>query len=122
MKEKMKVMIVDDSSIIRKLISSYIDEYNIEIVAEASDGKKALDLFTKFKPDIVTMDIVMPEMDGLTVIEKMLKIDNKVKIMAITALNDKSTGIEAIKLGAKSFMLKPFTPEKIKTAFSKLIG
>jgi two-component system chemotaxis response regulator CheY len=81
-----------------------------------------LDLFKKFKPDIVTMDIVMPEMDGLTVIGEMLKIDSNVKIMTITSLNDKSTGIEAIKLGAKSFMLKPFTPEKIKTAFSKLIG
>jgi len=122
MKEKVKVMIVDDSTIIRKLISKYIDEFNIEIVAEASDGKLAIEMFKKHNPDIVTMDIIMPELDGLTVIDQMKKLNENVKIVAITALNDKSTGIEAIKRGAKSFVLKPFSAEKIKETFSKLLA
>ncbi|MEJ2054310.1 MAG: response regulator [Calditrichaceae bacterium] len=122
MSDKVKLMIVDDSSIIRKLIRKYLDEYNMEIVGEASDGKTAVNLFKEKRPDIVTMDIVMPEMDGLSVIEELLKIYPNVKIIAVTALSDKRTGIQAIKLGAKSFVTKPFTPDKLQAAFSKLIS
>lgn len=121
MKENLKLMIVDDSSIIRKLIQNYLSEYNIEIVGEAGDGRSAVEMFKKVKPDIITMDIVMPEMDGLAVIDEILKIDNTVKIMVVTALSDKSTGIEAIRKGAKSYVVKPFTPDKLKTAFAKLV-
>jgi len=116
-----KLMIVDDSSIIRKLIQNYLNEYNIEIVGEAGDGKSAVELFKQLRPDIVTMDIVMPEMDGLSVIDEIRKIDSSIKIMVVTALSDKSTGIEAIKRGAKSYVIKPFTPDKLKHAFSKLL-
>lgn len=121
MDETIKVMIVDDSSIIRKLIQNYLNEFNIEIVGEASDGKTAVKLFQELKPDVVTMDIVMPEMDGISVIEEIRKIDDSVKIMVVTALSDKITGIEAIKKGAKSYVVKPFSPEKLQNAFSKLI-
>jgi two-component system chemotaxis response regulator CheY len=116
-----KLMIVDDSSIIRRIIKRHLDEYNLEIVGEASNGETALELFKRKRPDFVTMDIVMPRLDGLSVIKEMAKIDRDVKIIAVTSLADKATGIEAIKLGAKSYVTKPFSAEKLQTAFSKLI-
>ena len=116
-----KLMIVDDSSIIRRIIRRYVDEYNLDIVGEASNGEAAVELFIKERPDIVTMDIVMPKLDGLSVIKKLVEIDPAVKIIAITSLADKSTGIQAIRLGAKSYVTKPFSPEKLQTALIKLL-
>ena len=116
-----KLMIVDDSSIIRRIIKLHVDEYNLEIVGEASNGETALEIFRRKRPDIVTMDIVMPRLDGLSVIKEMTKIDHDVKIIAVTSLADKATGIEAIKSGAKSYVTKPFSAEKLQAAFSKLL-
>jgi len=122
MADKIKVLIVDDSVIIRQAIQKYLDEFNIEVVGTAEDGKVALDLFREKHPDIVTLDITMPEMDGLTVLEEMMRIDPNVRVMVVTALSDKSTGLKAIKLGARSFLPKPFTPEKLKESFERLLG
>ena len=115
-------MIVDDSAIIRQAIQKYLTSYNIEVVGTAEDGKVALDLFKETKPDAVTLDITMPEIDGLTVLKEMLKINKSVKVMVVTALTDKATGLKAIKLGAKSFLPKPFTEEKLKKSFFRLIA
>ena len=121
MEKKIKLMIVDDSAIIRQAIHKHLKDFNIEVVGNAEDGKVALEVFQKTRPDVVTLDITMPEMDGLTVLEEMLKIDKNVKVMVVTALSDKSTGLKAIKLGAKSFLPKPFTPEKLRSSFERLI-
>ncbi|MBD3225269.1 MAG: response regulator [Caldithrix sp.] len=120
--DKHKLLIVDDSSIIRKVIEKILITFNLEIVGTAADGAEALKLFKEKEPELVTLDITMPEIDGLTVLEEMLKINPQVKIMVVTALSDKPTGIRAIKLGAKSFVGKPFTEEKLKEAFRKMIG
>jgi two-component system chemotaxis response regulator CheY len=122
MGKKVKLMIVDDSVIIRQAIHKYLKDFNIEVVGTAEDGKVAIEVFKETKPDIVTLDITMPEIDGLTVLEEMLKIDRTVKVMVVTALSDKATGLKAIKLGAKSFLPKPFTPEKLKESFERVIG
>ena len=121
MSEQVKLMIVDDSAIIRQAIQKHLKDFNIEVVGTAEDGKIALEVFRETKPDVVTLDITMPEVDGLTVLEEMLKIDENVKVMVVTALSDKSTGLKAIKLGAKSFLPKPFTPEKLRSSFERLI-
>jgi len=122
MDDKIKVLIVDDSVIIRQAIQKYLDEFNIEVVGTAEDGKVALELFKRTHPDIVTLDITMPEMDGLTVLEEMMRIDQNVRVIVVTALSDKSTGLKAIKLGARSFLPKPFTPEKLKESFERLLA
>jgi two-component system, chemotaxis family, chemotaxis protein CheY len=122
MKDKVKVMIVDDSLIIREAIHKHLKNFNIEVVGQAEDGKVALEIFKQTDPDVVTLDITMPELDGLTVLEEMLKIKKDVKVMVITALSDKATGLKAIKLGAKSFLPKPFTPEKLRSSFERLIA
>ena len=121
MKEKIKLLIVDDSAIIRQAIQKHLMDFDIEVVGTAEDGKIALEVFRETKPDIVTLDITMPEVDGLTVLEEMLKIDINVKVMVVTALSDKSTGLKAIKLGAKSFLPKPFTPDKLRSSFERLM-
>jgi two-component system chemotaxis response regulator CheY len=121
MKEKVKLMIVDDSAIIRQAIHKHLKDFDIEVVGTADDGKVALEVFKSAHPDVVTLDITMPEIDGLTVLEEMLKIDSSVKVMVVTALSDKSTGLKAIKLGAKSFLPKPFTPEKLRSSFERLL-
>ena len=121
MNTKVRVMIVDDSAIIRQAIHKHLQDFNIDVVGTAENGKIALEVFKKTNPDIVTLDITMPEMDGLSVLEEMLKINKNVKVMVVTALSDKSTGLKAIKLGAKSFLPKPFTPEKLRSSFERMI-
>ncbi len=121
-KDKVRVMIVDDSAIIRQMIKKYLSDLNIEIVGTAEDGIQALQQFKKVKPDVVTLDITMPKMDGLTVLEEMIKLGTDAKIFVITALTDKATGMKAIKSGAKGFLSKPFTPEKLKSSFERLIN
>lgn len=122
MKETKKVMIVDDSSIIRQTIKKYISEEDLDIVGSAENGKIALELFQRTNPDIVTLDITMPEMDGLTLLKKMTKINNNVKVMIITALADKATGLKAMKFGAKSFITKPFTETILNENLKRLLA
>jgi len=122
METKAKVMVVDDSLIIQKVIQKYLENLNIEIVGTASDGKSAVDMFKEKQPDIVTLDITMPEMDGLEVLEELLKINKETKVMVVTALSDKATGLKAIKTGAKSFLAKPFTPEGLRASMKRLIS
>lgn len=122
MTPKLKLLIVDDSFIIRQAIKKYLKKYNLEVVGTAENGKVALELFEKTNPDIVTLDITMPEIDGLTVLEEMIKINNSVKVMVVTALTDKATGLKAIKLGAKSYLPKPFTEEKLQESFDRILA
>jgi len=122
MTDKLKLLIVDDSFIIRQAIKKYLKKYNLEVVGTAENGKIALELFEKTSPDIVTLDITMPEIDGLTVLEEMIKINKDVKVMVVTALTDKATGLKAIKLGAKSYLPKPFTEEKLQESFDRILA
>ena len=117
----MKLLIVDDSQIMRTAIESYLGDYDLEIVGAASNGKIALEMFNEYEPDVVTMDITMPEMDGVTCLEQMIKLKPTTKVMIITALSDKGTGLKALKKGARGYLHKPITPEKLKDAFDKLL-
>jgi len=118
----MKLLIVDDSNIIRKAIQKYTLKYNMELVGQAGDGKAALEIFKNTLPDIVTMDVTMPEMDGLTCLDAMLKIKSDAKIIIISALADKATALDAMEKGAFSFISKPFQEEKLDAVIEKIIG
>lgn len=122
MKEKFKILIIDDSMTIRQAIEKNLSDFPLEVVGMAGDGKTALELFKSTNPDVVTLDITMPELDGISVLKEMMKINKDVKVMVITALKDKATGLKAIQIGAKSYLVKPFTSEKLKSAFSRMIG
>jgi two-component system chemotaxis response regulator CheY len=122
MQEKLRLLIVDDSLTIRQAIEKNLRDFQLEVVGTAGDGKSALELFRSEGPDLVTLDITMPELDGISVLEQMMRLNKDVKVMVITALKDKATGLRAIQLGAKSYMVKPFTAEKLKAAFSRMLG
>jgi two-component system chemotaxis response regulator CheY len=117
-----RLLIVDDSSMVRRAIARFLEEFDIEVIAFAEDGNKALDLFKKLKPDLVTLDVTMPGLDGLEVLSEMVKINTSAKIMVITALVDKTLGLTAIRKGAKSYLTKPFSPQKLKNAFTHLLN
>lgn len=119
--KKKSLLIVDDSSIIRKAISLYLEDFDLEVVGTANNGESALKLFENLKPDFVTLDISMPGIDGFQTLKDMVKIDKSAKIIVITALADKSTGIKALKLGAINYLIKPFSPEKLKKLFDPLL-
>ena len=119
--DKKSLLIVDDSSIIRKAISLYLEDFDLEVVGTANNGVSALKLFKELKPDFVTLDISMPGIDGFQVLRDMVKIENKAKIIVITALADKATGIKALKLGAVNYLIKPFSAEKLKNLFKLII-
>ena len=115
----MKLLIVDDSNIIRRHIQREIGEGNHEI-RMAADGVEALKVFDEFAPEIVTMDITMPNMDGLSCVEAILRRNADTRILVISALADRGTAVEAVKRGATGFLLKPFTSETLATEISEL--
>lgn len=117
----MKLLIVDDSSVMRRTIEKHLTNYNLEIVGTAKNGKDALNQFEMKRPDVVTLDITMPEMDGLTCLDKMMAINPDAKVMIITALSDKYTGLLALDKGARSFLYKPVNQTDLVNAFDKLL-
>lgn len=116
----LKLMIVDDSNIIRSKIRRSHNDQKFSLVATASNGKEAVEMFKNNQPQVVTMDLTMPEMDGLECIEKLIALDPTVAILVVSALSDKSTGIQALELGAQGFLLKPFTEEQLSEALDEL--
>jgi len=118
----MKLMIVDDSSIMRRAIGKYLAPLNLELVATASNGQEAIDQFSLALPDLVTLDITMPQMDGLTCLSQLLVIKPTVKVIVISALSDPATGLKALKLGAKSFLPKPFTEAQLVDEIRRVAG
>jgi two-component system, chemotaxis family, chemotaxis protein CheY len=116
-----RLMIVDDSNIIRRRIERLTRADRLEIVGTACNGEEAVSLFAQLKPDIVTMDITMPKMDGIDCIAHMVKARPDVLILIISALADKATAIEAMKRGANGFLCKPFSETDLNQAFEKLL-
>ncbi|GBE14231.1 chemotaxis protein CheY [bacterium BMS3Abin14] len=113
-----KVMIVDDAMFMRNMIGDifqgkkFADE-EYEVVAEAENGIEAVEKYKEFRPDVVTMDIVMPEMTGIEALKEIIKIDEDARIIMCSALGQDSLVMEALDSGAKDFIVKPFQPEKV---------
>ncbi|OSI17825.1 response regulator [Neisseria dumasiana] len=113
-------MVVDDSNIIRNRITRSSENRGFEVVATAANGKDAVQLYDVLKPDMVTMDLTMPEMDGLACIRHIIDLDENANILVISALADKATGIKALEYGARGFIYKPFTDEDLFEALEEL--
>ena len=116
-----KVLIVDDSTVIRKAIRQFLNDYDVNIVGSASNGSAALEMFAEFRPDVVTLDITMPGLDGFHVLDEMIKLDASVRIMVITALADKATGLKALKSGARGYLTKPFSAQKLQETLGRIL-
>ena len=117
------MMIVDDSSVIRRKIDRFNESSKLfEVVAIAKDGEQAVKQFHSVKPQVITMDLTMPHMDGIQCIEAIMATGERPKILVVSALSDKATGIEALHKGARGFLCKPFTEEQLSAALLELIG
>lgn len=119
----MKLLIVDDSNIIRSRIARIAllpEMRGINVVGLAQNGSEALSICQRIIPDVVTMDLTMPEMDGNACIEEMVKMCPDVNILVVSALSDKATAIDALKRGARGFLYKPFTDEQLVNALLEI--
>lgn len=116
------VMIVDDVAFVRKTLADILKNANYQVVGEAADGAEAIKLFRELRPDLVTMDIVMPKMSGIEATRTILKLDKNAVVVIISAMGQENLVMEAIHVGAKDYILKPFTStEVIKTVERALL-
>lgn len=115
-----KVLIVDDTLFIRGSLKLILERNGFEVVGEAEDGYDAVKMYKALKPDIVTMDITMPGMDGIESLRRIKEFDKSANVVMITALGQESLVKESVLLGAKGFIIKPFDEEMIVKALSKL--
>jgi len=118
-------MIVDDALFMRKMLSDILKRENIEICGEAENGKEAIEKYRQLKPDLVTMDIVMPkveEIDGVGAVKEIMKIDPQAKIIMVSAMGQHSLVVEAIQSGAKDFVTQPFQPSRVIEAVRRALG
>ena len=118
---KKRLLIVDDSSIMRRTIEKNLEDYELTIIGQASNGIEALEMVEREKPDVITLDITMPEMNGIECLEGIMKIHPEAKVMIITALSDKLTGLLALDKGARGFLYKPVNADDLARAFDKLL-
>ena len=116
-----KVLIVDDSKLIRNIIKDELKKKGHQIVAEATNGKEAIEFFKDKSPDLITMDITMDEMDGLEAIKEIYKIDSKAKIIVVSALGQDELINSAIDMGVLDFIIKPFEPERLINSVNKAL-
>lgn len=117
-----KVLIVDDTVFMRKLLKNILFSGGFDIVGEAENGKQAVELYKQLKPDLVTMDIVMPEMNGIEALKAIKQIDPNAKVVMCTAVGQEQMVKAAIKLGAKGYIVKPFQAAKVIEEVKKVMG
>jgi two-component system chemotaxis response regulator CheY len=117
----LRLMIVDDSNLIRRRIERSQQIDRLAVVGTAANGREAIGVFKRTQPDVVTMDLTMPEMDGIACVEQLLALNPKVLILVVSALADKDTAVEAIEKGANGFLCKPFTDRQLNEALEELL-
>jgi len=122
--EKMatRVLVVDDAAFMRMMVKDILSKNGYEIVGEAENGMKALEKYQELKPDLVTMDITMPEMDGITAVKEIKKVDPAAKVVMCSAMGQQAMVIEAIQAGARDFIVKPFQADRVLEAIRKAVG
>ncbi|AIF52114.1 response regulator [Pelosinus sp. UFO1] len=117
-----KVLIVDDAAFMRMMVKDILSKNGYEIVGEAENGLKAVEKFQELKPDLTTMDITMPEMDGITAVKEIKKLDPSAKVIMCSAMGQQAMVVEAIQAGARDFIVKPFQPDRVLEAVRKAVG
>lgn len=117
-----RILIVDDALIMRMMIKDILTvSGGYEICGEAVDGFDAIEKYKQLKPDLVTMDIIMPKCTGIEALKEIIKIDKTARIIVITAIDQREALMDAIKSGAKDFIVKPFDEERVISAVSKAL-
>ncbi len=117
-----KVLVVDDAAFMRMMLKDILVKNDFEVAGEAENGKIAVAAYQKVKPDIVTMDITMPEMNGIEAVKAIKAVDPSSKIIMVSAMGQQPMVIEAIQAGATDFIVKPFQPDRVVEALNKALG
>ncbi|WP_258359696.1 response regulator [Moorella sulfitireducens (nom. illeg.)] len=117
-----KVLIVDDAAFMRMMIKDILVKNGYEIAGEAENGQKAVAMYQELRPDVVTMDITMPEMDGIAAVKAIKKIDPNARIIMCSAMGQQLMVMEAIQAGARDFIVKPFQQDRVLQALEKVLA
>lgn len=117
-----KVLIVDDAAFMRMMLKDILSKNGFEVVGEAENGKIAAQMYSELKPDVVTMDITMPEMDGIAAVKEIKGSDPSAKVVMVSAMGQQAMVIEAIRAGAADFIVKPFQPDRVLEALGKALS
>ena len=117
-----RILIVDDAAFMRMMIRDILTKNGYEVVGEAQDGAQAIEKFKELHPDLITMDITMPEMDGISALKEIRKMDSNAKVIMCSAMGQQAMVIDAIQAGAKDFIVKPFQADRVIEAIKKTLG
>jgi len=117
-----RILVVDDAAFMRMMIKNILSKNGYEVVGEAENGAVAIEMYKKLQPDLVTMDITMPEKDGIEGVKGIRAVDPKASIIMCSAMGQQAMVMEAIKAGAKDFIVKPFQQDRILQAVEKVLG
>jgi two-component system chemotaxis response regulator CheY len=117
-----RVLVVDDAAFMRKVVSDALTSGGHEVVGEAGNGNEAVQRYQELQPELTTLDITMPEKDGLTTLAEIISINPSARVLMCSALGQESKVIESIKLGAKDFVVKPFQPARFLEAVGKALA
>lgn len=116
------IMIVDDAAFMRMMIRDILTKNGFEVTGEAENGAVAVETFSTVKPELIIMDITMPEMDGIEALKKIKAIDPSVKVIMCSAMGQQAMVIDAIQAGARDFVVKPFQPDRVIEAVKKALN
>jgi two-component system, chemotaxis family, chemotaxis protein CheY len=116
-----RVLVVDDAAFMRKLLSDALASGGHEVVGEAGNGAEAVVRYQELRPELTTLDITMPEKDGLAALAEIMTLDPAAKVVMCSALGQEAKVLEAVKLGAKDFVVKPFQPARVLEAVGKAL-
>ncbi|PFP30811.1 two-component system response regulator [Bacillus sp. AFS073361] len=117
-----KVLIVDDAAFMRMMLKDILNKNGLEVVGEAVNGADAVEKYRELKPDVVTMDITMPEKDGITAVKEIKALDPQAKVIMCSAMGQQPMVLEAIQAGAKDFVVKPFQADRVMDSINKVLG
>ncbi|MCG8402607.1 MAG: response regulator [Firmicutes bacterium] len=117
-----RILIVDDATFMRMMIKNIVSKNGYEVVGEAENGSEAIKLYSEYKPDLVTMDITMPEMDGIESVKAIKQMDPNARIIMCSAMGQQSMVMEAIQAGAMDFIVKPFKQDRIIQAIDRVMS
>lgn len=117
-----KIMLVDDAAFMRMMIKDTLQKNGYTEVVEAGNGEQAVNAYATEKPDLILMDITMPIMDGLEALRRLKEMDGSVKVVMCSAMGQETMVVDALKLGAKDFIVKPFKPDRIMKTVNSILG
>ena len=116
------VLVCDDAIFMRTMISDILSQAGYEVVGEAETGVQAIEKYKQLKPDLVTMDIVMPDLGGIEAVREIMKFDSAARILMCSAMGQQALVVEAIQAGARDFVVKPFQPSRVLEAVQRVLG